>query len=225
MLLSLGAAAYTIDLANHVARGQTLYTVGFAVRAFLATILMLAAISKIQTPSSLRATLHTLNLPGAGAIAALLPVVELIAATCIVLPQTAVIGAGLCGLLGLSFAGAAGLAVLRQEEVRCSCFGASDARLGWKQFAALPLWLLTSGVAIASRHAVPAVTGLMALCSAAVVVTAIMLARLADSWDRLRLDRRSFADDSDLDVVESLLVANPHSINLEHINGSRFARH
>jgi methylamine utilization protein MauE len=121
---------------------------GVVVRYAAAALLLYAGARKIAAPLPFRQTLDALRLPAAGVLVLVVPVLEIAAAAALVaMPRsiaTTVVVAG----LGAAFAGAALLALHRDERIRCACYGhAGDGELGWRQLVALPVWL---GVAVAS---------------------------------------------------------------------------
>jgi hypothetical protein len=70
---------------------------------------------------------------------------EILTGTAFVAWPSALPGALAVGLLGCVFGSSAAIALWRKELVACSCFGAGGrGRLGWRQIALTPLWLLSS---------------------------------------------------------------------------------
>lgn len=111
-----------------------------ALRFGAALVLSYAATQKLAAPRPFRQTLDALRIPFPAAVAIGVPLVEIAAAVGLTVAPGG--SAVLVVVLGLAFAGAAVLAMSRGERIRCACYGKdSDATLGWRQLAALPLWL------------------------------------------------------------------------------------
>ncbi len=115
----------------------------------MACVLLWAGLEKARNLSSAASAMAQLGVPatGARAAAALLAAVEVAVALGLVFRPGSV--ATLAGVLGLAgaFAVAGLIALRRNAQIRCGCFGPyGDASLGMNQVAALPFWL--GGVAL-----------------------------------------------------------------------------
>ena len=122
---------------------------GTVVRFAAAGLLLYAAARKLASPRAFRTTLADLRVPVAATAAYLVPLVEIVAAVALVVVPRQVFTAVVVAGLGLSFAGAAAVALRRGESIRCACYGESgDANLGARQIAALPAWLAVAAIAL-----------------------------------------------------------------------------
>ncbi|GAA1704935.1 MauE/DoxX family redox-associated membrane protein [Fodinicola feengrottensis] len=114
-----------------------------ALRFGAALVLLYAATQKLAAPRPFRQTLQALRVPFAAAVAIVVPLVEIAAAIGLTVAPGG--SAALVAALGFAFAGAAVVAMSRGERIRCACYGSTgDATLGWRQLAALPLWLVVA---------------------------------------------------------------------------------
>lgn len=107
-------------------------------RIALGLLFVAAGLTKILHVSDLAKIVSNYHLlPGAVAdfVAVVLPWIELVVGTCLVVGFLPESGALLAGLLGLSFAAANSSALWRQLDISCGCFSANPAgaRLGWAQ--------------------------------------------------------------------------------------------
>ena len=108
-----------------------------------ALVLFYSGSSKVLRPTDLFTTLTQLGIPPRLARSAAfgLGLTEIVTAVLVLTPP-ARLSAALLVALGISFAGAGLVALLRHLDLECHCFGRrSSSTLGWPQLVALPLWL------------------------------------------------------------------------------------
>jgi hypothetical protein len=164
------------------------------VRAGVALLLLWAALSKTFTgPGPMRSTLSTLGFPGAtsAGLAYILPATEVIAAF-VVVAAPGLAASVTTSALGVMFAAAGGIALLRGVTVKCACFGSSQAHLGRRQLVALPLWLLAAAT-MASNELKLHVRASLGTAVIVLLATAV-LARLSLTARQLRIDNDRITD-------------------------------
>lgn len=85
--------------------------------------------------------------------------------------------------LGAAFAFVGLLSHLRAEQISCACFGSSRHRLGLRQIAVLPLWLVAAtgpavlGTELDGRQGLLALAGVTTAVAVASAVPVLRLAR------------------------------------------------
>lgn len=119
--------------------------VGAVVQAVVATTLVMAGAAKLAVPREIVATLTALRLPAVPALRVALPLGELALAVAVAAAPTSPLTATAVLALGAGFA-MVGLSVhLRGDAVACACFGGRRGRrLGLRQVAALPAWIVAA---------------------------------------------------------------------------------
>lgn len=137
---------------------MTVYvTLNAAVRIVAAVLLIYAAAQKLAAPRSFRSTLAALRIPHVVFVSVSVPLLELTAGFALLstprFAPTAVLVAG----LGVAFAAAGVLVLIRRTRVKCACFGRGDGGdLGLRQIAMLPLWGGVAALAIGTPDRSPA---------------------------------------------------------------------
>jgi methylamine utilization protein MauE len=121
-------------------------------------VLTWAGLEKARDRRPLAATIVALGLPPglAAAGATLVPVAELATVLAVVAGAPPVVTFALFAALGTGFAAAAVRSLASGAPVACACFGSSGTALGWRQLAALPLWLVAGWATTALPVAGPA---------------------------------------------------------------------
>lgn len=134
-------------------------------------VLMWAGLEKARDRRPLASTLAGLGAsPGlAGIVSLAVPAAELGTVAVVVAGGLRYLSGWVFIALGVGFAAAGALSKLTDRQVACACFGSTATVLGWRQLAALPLWMITGlaamrlpGYTIRDRLAVLA-TGLVAI--------------------------------------------------------------
>ncbi|WP_164821266.1 MauE/DoxX family redox-associated membrane protein [Paenibacillus koleovorans] len=134
------------------------------IQLFLAFLFALAGAAKLTAWQSFWQTLTMLQVPAGlrGALAVLIPVLELAAACILVLGPWSLLGAWLLLALLVLFAAAVGLVMKSRANVTCNCFGnLLPGYLGKKTLAhiavlgALDIYLLAAGESDALASASP----------------------------------------------------------------------
>jgi len=99
--------------------------IGWLARLVVAAVFLVAAVAKARDQAGTRTSVVAFGVPtgAAPAVAVGLPVLELMAAVLILIPDTAVVGAALACLLLLVFTLAVARLLLRGERPACRCFG------------------------------------------------------------------------------------------------------
>lgn len=114
------------------------------------TLFLLAACFKLGAPGRLLEPLDAIGVPAA--LASVLPVplglVELGAAAAIVF-ERGMVATGLVALLAALFLGAGLVSLFKGLDIPCHCLGSDRGRLGWRQVASFPFWLLVAGLPFA----------------------------------------------------------------------------
>lgn len=157
-------------------------------------VLLWAGLEKIRAPSSLAVTIRALGGPPrfAAITAFIVPIAELVTVILVITGAPAYLPAGLFVVLGVAFAAAGLRAIGSRTAIPCACFGVSEHRLGWRQVAALPLWLLAAWSVIHMPT-----FGLRARLETSVVAIVLLTIALALPVVRhsvaARRDRRAFA--------------------------------
>ncbi len=97
-----------------------------AIRIVLAAVLAVAGVAKLADRAGAREAVTGFGVaePLAGAVAAVLPLIELAAAVLLIPSATARAGSGLALVLMLAFSGAIARSIARGEAPDCHCFGA-----------------------------------------------------------------------------------------------------
>lgn len=146
-----------------------------------ALVLLLSGALKLAEPSGIVRTIQALGLPGdARRQAAALGLVELITAGALVLAPGSLAAGGLVLALGLAFAVAGAIALAGRIDVHCACMGEGfSGRLGWRQVALLPAWVLVAGAAALDRAPLLAGRRPELLIGLTLVVALGALARMA----------------------------------------------
>lgn len=157
-------------------------------------VVMWSGLEKARNRSPLTSTVVGLGAPRrlAAVIGVTVPCIELATVLSVVVGVTPYLSGALFVALGTSFAAAAAWSMVTRRRVACACFGAVGGRLGWHQFAALPLWLVAGW---ASVH-LPATTPtqrLGALAAGMLVLTAARAVPALRQGLRARSDRYAVA--------------------------------
>lgn len=170
-------------------------SLGRTVALGTAVVLLWAGLEKARRPGSTASTLRELGVSHrwAGPAALSLVVVELVVALSLVVRPGGTVSFVGVVLLGTIFALAGLAGVRRDERIRCGCFGPGhDHVLGWKQVAALPLWI---GAAVLARtwapDAIPAAEAALSLCAAGLLVATPRVGILVRELVKARGDRIS----------------------------------
>jgi len=98
----------------------------------LAALFVWAGLLKLQAPDAAQMAVFQYQLvswEAAGVLATLIPMLELSAAFGLVLPGLRLGGISLCIGMLLLFCGALGSALVRNLDISCGCFGATDAHV------------------------------------------------------------------------------------------------
>ncbi|MGY0235088.1 MauE/DoxX family redox-associated membrane protein [Longispora urticae] len=138
--------------------------VGYACRAALVVVLVLACVGKFRALAGFRASLADLAwLPGAARpfVTVAVPVTEAVAAVLLVVPGAAVAGFALGGALLAAFTVVAGWAVRSRRRVRCACFGPVSV-LGPGELARNLVLLATSALGLVVREGPADAVGMLA---------------------------------------------------------------
>jgi hypothetical protein len=85
-------------------------------------------------------------MPAVGILTTAVPLIELVAATNLVVFPRAAATTVLISGLGLAFASAGAVALWRGGAIRCACYGQSETNLGTRQLLALPVWFAVAAV-------------------------------------------------------------------------------
>ncbi|MEO6859630.1 MAG: MauE/DoxX family redox-associated membrane protein [Solirubrobacteraceae bacterium] len=120
-------------------------------RLILVAVLAVAGVAKLADRNGARAAVIGFGVPAAlaGVVAALLPIVELVAAALLLTAATAAIGAGLAAALMLTFCTAITRSLLRGEAPECHCFGALHSEPAGAKTVARNLILAGAATAVA----------------------------------------------------------------------------
>jgi hypothetical protein len=166
-----------------------------AVRFAMAGLLLLAGLEKAASLPAVTTTLRQLGISHRAAPAAgpVLVAVELTAALGLIFRPGSAFTLGGVLLLSVAFAAAGLIALRRDVQIRCACFGVGrDTMLGTRQLVALPFWLAAvaliragSDAGLSAVPAAPAFAALALTLALARGITALAAARTA------RGDRRS----------------------------------
>ena len=160
-----------------------------------AAVLLWAGLEKLRDVRTVAASMAKLGLAGRAAPAAawMIVLAELTVALLLVtVPETPIAPLGLV-LLGGSFAASGMVALLRDQRVRCYCFGRTRrSTLGWRQIVAFPIWL-TAGYLIWQFAGSPASIreAGASLAMIAILIASLRSADLLSEFRRARGDRRS----------------------------------
>lgn len=125
---------------------------GFPAAALVAELiggaaLLFAGAAKIASPAATGSALAALG-ASRGGLATGLAVVEIAAGMSLIVMPSHMLAFGLVALLGLGFAGAGVVALVRDLNVECGCYGSvALGRLGWAQLVMLPAWLAIAAIA------------------------------------------------------------------------------
>jgi hypothetical protein len=113
-------------------------------------VLLWAGLEKARNRRPLAATLTGLGVPPplAGLASVAVPAAELGTVANVIAGGPRAVSGWLLIALGAGFAAAATLSRLTGRRVECACFGSTASELGWRQVAALPLWVLTGSAAM-----------------------------------------------------------------------------
>ncbi|MDO5499290.1 MAG: MauE/DoxX family redox-associated membrane protein [Propionibacteriaceae bacterium] len=174
---------------------------GLVVSCAIAAVLFWAAQSKGATFSKFTDTVQaTLGLSFSRNLARLIAggvlLLEIAAVVACLAPGLTRVAAVLVAVLGVAFAAAGAIALVRRERIVCNCFGArtdgKDRHLGWTHVALLPVWLIAAAVI-----ATPRPTGAPVVEAATLLVmVAVALGRAAGTavraLGRLRHERLLF---------------------------------
>jgi Methylamine utilisation protein MauE len=169
-----------------------LAVLGGAAQLLLALIFGLAVLNKTLPGRSLQPTVSQIGFPD--------NVARLVAYGVVGLEASAAVGLAiaparlfpylLVAILAVAFACAGGWAIVTGRRIECGCFGSPRGRpIGWRQLAALPLWLASSATAAVWVSPWSLATGLGLLSSFVITVIAIRAARLITYRRTLRWDR------------------------------------
>lgn len=156
-------------------------------------VLAWAGLEKARDRKPLTGVIAEMGIPQqfAGFATAALVIAELATVLIVIAGVPAYFSALLLALLGLCYAGAGAWSLLSGKDVSCACFGAAERRLGWRQLAALPLWLLASWSV--TRMPAGRMTDRLAIAAAAFVLLTILRAIPALRRSAAaRQDRRAF---------------------------------
>ncbi|MEU6779357.1 MauE/DoxX family redox-associated membrane protein [Nonomuraea angiospora] len=137
------------------------------VRFSAATLLLYAGTRKLAEPRDFRLTLAALAVPGKGALAYAVPLLEIATAMMLAAMPWPVLTAFMVGVLGLSFAGAGAIALLGGKNIGCACLGRSSRPLGVRQIAYLPLWGALAVLVLVDQSGLRAEQGLWTLAALA----------------------------------------------------------
>lgn len=160
-----------------------------------AAVLLWAGIEKARAPGATASTLEDLGVGRRWAGPAVVPLVVLelaVALSLVVRPGDTASLVGV-GLLGAAFALAGGIAVRRDERIRCACFGRDHDRvLGWTQVLALPVWIAAGALAWSWAPAPATATeAAVSLCAVGLLVATVRAGGLVKELVAARGDRRS----------------------------------
>jgi Methylamine utilisation protein MauE len=112
------------------------------------SLLLVAGCTKLGTPrSALAEPLAALGVPAA--TARLLPIplgLAEVAAALAILFERGVVATALVTALGALFLGVGVLGLRKGLNVPCHCLGFDRGRLGWRQVALFPFWILVAGL-------------------------------------------------------------------------------
>lgn len=162
----------------------------------MAAILLWAGLEKFNNLPATASTLAALGIPArwADRASGLVPLSEVATALGVLFaPGSRCTLAGVLALGG-AFALAGLVAVLRNERIRCNCFGsgAAGAYLGPAQILALPAW---AGAALILHYGVPErpplATGALLFAAVALAITTLKAAALRQAVRDARGDRVS----------------------------------
>lgn len=165
---------------------------GGAAQLLLACIFGRAVLNKTVPGRSLRPVVSQIGFPDDIARIVALGVVglEASAAVGLAIAPARLFPYLLVAILAVAFACAGGWALVTGRRIECGCFGSSRGRpLGWRQLAALPLWLALSAAAAVWVRPWSLETGLGLLCWFVISVVAVRAVRAATKRRRLRWDR------------------------------------
>jgi hypothetical protein len=125
------AAPPVIAKGWNVSVSMILFT-AFVARWLLALVFGLASIAKASRPASLNVTLRSLNVPyrSASALTFVVVTTEAVVAIGLILSIAPLVIVTLAALLLLGFVGAAVVAMIRDDEILCNCFGPHVSTLG-----------------------------------------------------------------------------------------------
>ena len=156
----------------------------------LASVFLWTGLSKMTNLEATASTIRALHasLKWSRHVAALIALAEVAAAVGLVFaPNSLFTVVTVCTLAG-SFALAGCLAVVRKDRIRCYCFGTSPAGayLGWKQLAALPLWMGAAIFLYRNTSTSSLVTKAILLVAIAVLLTS---AKTFELWREVRESR------------------------------------
>lgn len=156
----------------------------------ISAVLLIAALEKARDPAPAVATLRRLGVPETLALPAtrLLMLVELSTAIAVLFAPASTLTHAAIVVLAVAFAVAGVMALRSDEPLRCSCFGAGDGYLGWRQIAALVPWL--AGIVIL-RFATPSTAGALLFAITALLILAARSVSLAKVFVEARGDRKS----------------------------------
>lgn len=157
-------------------------------------VLLWAGLEKARDRRPLASTLAGLGvsrrLADIGSIA--VPAAELATVAIIIAGGPRYLGGTFLIVLGASFAAAGALSKLTRRQVTCACFGSTASELGWRQPAALPLWLIT-GWAVTRLPNVAVRDRLAFLAIGSVAITVLRAVAAVRSGMAARADRRAMA--------------------------------
>lgn len=160
-----------------------------------ASTLLWAALEKARDPEATASTLRQLGVPSPLALAAagLVILAELAVGLGLVFGPNSVVTQGGVALLAAAFALAGLVALRRDEQIRCTCFGPGRrGYLGVPQVAALIPWAAAVTILHAADMAPPSPSeGASTLAAVALVMSGLRLAPVLGAWREARGDRRS----------------------------------
>jgi hypothetical protein len=167
---------------------------GTGAQALVAALFLVAGLWKAADLGRLERTLEQLGLDRAQArpVAVAAVGAELVAAAGLLASPAASWPRALVVALAAGFALAGLRALAVEQPIGCSCFGSlSQGRLGWRQVALLPGWLLLVALAQARPPAWDSTQGLAGLAALLMALAAWQAARGVPRYQALRVARRT----------------------------------
>jgi hypothetical protein len=167
---------------------------GTAAQALVAALFLAAGLWKAADLGRLERTLEQLGLARAQVRPAAVAAVgaELVAAAGLLASPAASWPRALVVALAVGFALAGLRALAVEQPIGCSCFGnVSEGRLGWRQIALLPGWLLLVALAQARPPTWTPTQGLAGLAALVLALACWQVARGVPTYRALRVARRS----------------------------------
>jgi Methylamine utilisation protein MauE len=187
--------------------------VALGVMITIAGVLTVSAAAKAAHPGPAAQALVQLGLSRrfAPALVGLGVAVEtLVAAAIVVWPREGAAQLGCLALFG-TFAALAVLAIVRNQELECGCFGTVyHSRLGWTQLVQFAVVSFGLATLVAFAPSLSVRNGLAVLLIAQLAACAFLLASLVPAWWQVRRDRVSLSSYRAYARELGLAAAEPH---------------